>query len=176
MKKILLAAAAVAALSLPASAQGLGEKTGINKLTGAAPSTEDFVKMTGQTNLLEIEAGKLAQQRADEGSKKLGQTLVDDHGKMNEELKQAAAGSNVQVPAQLDSTHQSKLDKLKDLQGADFDKEYDKMMHDGHKTDVSVFERYSKEGDNAKLKAFAAKFLPILQGHLKTAEAEHNKH
>jgi putative membrane protein len=39
-----------------------------------------------------------------------------------------------------------------------------------HKDAVSLFERYAKGGDNADLKAFAAKTLPRLKEHLKMAE------
>jgi len=44
------------------------------------------------------------------------------------------------------------------------------MQVSAHKDAVSLFERYSKESDNAELKAFAAKTLPYLQMHLKMAQ------
>lgn len=45
MNKLLLATAAVLtlALSSAASAQSVGEKTGVNSVLGVAPSTADFV-------------------------------------------------------------------------------------------------------------------------------------
>ena len=71
----------------------------------------------------------------------------------------------------MDKAHQSKLDKLSGLSGADFTKEYESMQVSAHKDAVSLFERYSKSGDNTDLKAFAAKTLPHLQEHLKMAQA-----
>ena len=44
------------------------------------------------------------------------------------------------------------------------------MQVDAHKDAVNLFERYAKGGDNADLKAWAAKTLPALQAHLKMAE------
>ena len=44
------------------------------------------------------------------------------------------------------------------------------MQLAAHKDAVSLFERYAKGGDNATLKAFAAKTLPHLREHLKMAE------
>jgi putative membrane protein len=44
------------------------------------------------------------------------------------------------------------------------------MQVSAHKDAVSLFERYSKDGDNADLKAFAGKYLPHLQEHLKMAQ------
>ena len=40
----------------------------------------------------------------------------------------------------------------------------------GHKDAVSLFERYSKSGDNPKLKDWAGKTLPTLRHHLEMAE------
>ena len=53
---------------------------------------------------------------------------------------------------------------------ADFDKQYESDQQSAHKDAVSLFERYSKGGDNADLKSFAAKTLPHLQEHLKMAQ------
>ena len=39
-----------------------------------------------------------------------------------------------------------------------------------HKAAVSLFQRYAKGGDNPDLKAFAAKYLPVVQMHLKMAQ------
>jgi putative membrane protein len=40
----------------------------------------------------------------------------------------------------------------------------------GHKDAVSLFERYSKNGDNPKLKDWAGKTLPALRHHLEMAQ------
>jgi putative membrane protein len=44
------------------------------------------------------------------------------------------------------------------------------MQVSAHKDAVSLFERYAKGGENADLKAFAAKTLPHLREHLKMAQ------
>ncbi len=44
------------------------------------------------------------------------------------------------------------------------------MQVAAHKDAVSLFERYANGGENAELKAFAAKTLAHLQMHLKMAE------
>jgi putative membrane protein len=74
------------------------------------------------------------------------------------------------LPAGLDSAHQSKLDKLKSPNGADFTKQYNSDQVAAHKDAVNLFERYAKGGDNADLKAWAGKTLPALQTHLKMAQ------
>jgi putative membrane protein len=65
---------------------------------------------------------------------------------------------------------QKKLDKLKDAKPNDFASAYDPMQVSAHEDAVSLFERYAKAGDNAKLKDWAGKTLPALQHHLQMAQ------
>jgi putative membrane protein len=74
-----------------------------------------------------------------------------------------------ELPNALDSSHQSEIDKLKSLKGADFSSRYDSDQVSGHKDAVSLFERYAKGGDNPKLKEWADKTLPTLRHHLDMA-------
>jgi putative membrane protein len=173
MKRLALIILAVSLLAPAAFAQSLGEKTGVNALIGTAPSTEDFVMQAAVSDMFEIESSKLAQSKAqDAGIKTFAAKMVEDHTKTSEELKGLVSGGQVkaQIPAAMDDAHKKKLEKLQGLNGADFDKQYVSDQRAAHKDAVSLFERYSKGGDDAELKAFAAKHLPHLQGHLKMAE------
>jgi putative membrane protein len=160
-------------LATSVHAQGVGEKSGANAVLGRSPSTQDFVTQAAMSDMLEVESGKLAEQKAaSEKTKQFGKQMVSDHQKTTEELKALVNGGKVkaQLPTALDSSHRSKLDKLNGLSGEDFDKAFDDMQRSAHKDATSLFERYSKGGDNEELKAFAAKTLPALQHHLKMAE------
>ncbi len=53
---------------------------------------------------------------------------------------------------------------------ADFSRRYFDDQITSHKDAVSLYERYSKGGDNADLKAYAEKTLPNLRDHLKMAQ------
>jgi putative membrane protein len=173
MKKFVLAFAAVSLLATPAFSQSVGEKTGINALIGVAPTTEDFVKEVAISDMFELESSKLAEANAEDANIKAFATeMTRDHSATSTELKGLVSSGKVKVemPTALDSSHQRKLDTLKGLKGAAFDKQYDSDQESAHKSAVSVFERYSKGGDNADLKAFAAKTLPLLQEHLKKAQ------
>jgi len=170
MKKLMLCLA-IALLPAAAHAQSVGEKTGVNSALGITPSTTDFVKEATITDLFEIEAGKLAQQKG-EKTKELGSTIVQDHTATSDELKGLVTSGKVKVsmPTALDGSHKSELDKLQRRQGADFDKAFLSDNVSGHKTGISLFERYAKGGDNPDLKAFAEKTLPQLQHHLQMAQ------
>jgi uncharacterized protein DUF4142 len=92
--------------------------------------------------------------------------------KTSSELKGLISSGKVKVelPTALDSSHQSKLDKLKGEGGQDFSSEFDSIQTSAHKDAVSLFERYAKGGDNPDLKDWAGKTLPALKHHLEMAQ------
>jgi putative membrane protein len=159
-------------LSTAALAQSTGEKTGVNSVLGIAPKTEDFIKEAAMSDMLEIEAGKIAQDKGNADEKKFAAEMVTDHTKTSTELKAMISGEmKAALPTMLDDTSQKKLGKLRDSKPDDFASEYDPMQVSAHKDAVSLFERYSKGGEDPKLKDSAGKTLPALQHHLEMAQA-----
>jgi putative membrane protein len=69
MKKLILLAALVTALSSAAFAQSTGEQTGVNSALGIAPKTEDFIKEAATSDMLEIDGARIAQQKANAAEK-----------------------------------------------------------------------------------------------------------
>ena len=171
MRRTMIATACLLTAA-PALAQSVGEKTGINSMLGVTPSTEDFVKEVAISDMFEIEASKLAQQKGNAAEKTFASQMVTDHTKTSTELKGLVSGGKVkaELPAALDSSHQSKLDKLRAASGEDFSSDFNSMQVSAHKDAVSLFERYAKGGDNADLKAWADKTLPALKHHLEMAQ------
>jgi putative membrane protein len=159
-------------LAGPALAQSVGEKTGVNSALGISPTTADFVKEVAISDMFELESNKLAQDKGNASEKKFASEMVADHTKTSTELKGLVSGGKVkaELPNTLDSSHQSKLDKLRGASGKDFSSDFDSMQVSAHKDAVSLFERYSKRGDNADLKNWAGKTLPALKHHLKMAQ------
>jgi len=170
--KVHLSAALVTALSSAAFAQSVGEQTGVNSALAIAPKTEDFIKEAATSDMLEIDAAKIAQQKGNAGEKQFAQQMVTDHTKTTSELKGLVpADMKSALPTALDDSSQKKLDKLRDTKPEDFAGQYDPMQVSAHKDAVSLFERYAKGGDDPKLKDWAAKTLPALQHHLEMAQA-----
>ena len=160
-------------VAAPALAQSIGEKTGVNSVLGVSPSTADFIKQVAISDMFEIESSKLAQKKGTAEEKTFAAQMVTDHTKTSTELKALVASGRVkaELPAALDSSHQSKLEKLKGASGADFSSQFNSMQVDAHKDAVGLFERYSKGGDNADLKDWSAKTLPALRHHLEMAHS-----
>ena len=174
MKRLVLgsltATLLVAGVATTTAAQtpSVPERAGVNSTLGIAPSTQDFVTQAAISDMAEIESSKLAATKTNAFAEK----MIKDHTETSIELKGLVTGGKVKatLPTEMDAAHKSKVDKLKGLSGASFAKEYDDMQVAAHKDAVSLFERYAKSGENAELKAFAAKTLPHLQMHLKMAE------
>jgi putative membrane protein len=170
--KYIASCVALVLLATPAMAQSVGEKTGVNSTLGISPTTADFVKEAAISDMFEIQSSQLAQERGNTPEKTFAATMIKDHTKTSDDLKSMVASGDVkaELPTALDSSKQSEIDKLKSLKGADFSSRYDDDQVSGHKDAVSLFERYSKSGENPKLKDWAGKTLPTLRHHLEMAQ------
>jgi putative membrane protein len=172
-KLVSSAAIAVLCLSSPVLAESVGETTGVNSALGISPTTPDFVKEVATSDMLEIAAAKIAQDKGDAAEKKFAAQMITDHSKTSSEIKALVSSGDVKadIPSVLDDSSQQKLDTLRRAKPADFAGDYDPMQVTAHKEAVSLIERYAKSGDNPKLKDWAGKTLPVLQHHLEMAEA-----
>ncbi|MEZ2223474.1 DUF4142 domain-containing protein [Rhizobium sp. RCC_161_2] len=171
MRTLIYTSIILATAGSAAFAQSAAEKTGVNSVIGVAPKTEDFVLEAASSDMFEIESSKLALQRSDDKTKAFAQQMLTDHQKTSDELKGLISAGKVKatIPAAMSSAHQSKLDDLKKLQGDDFTKQYHSDQQNAHEDAVDLFKRYGDEGENADLKAWAAKTRPALEHHLQMA-------
>jgi putative membrane protein len=131
----------------------------------------NFFVTAAEDGMAEVELGKLAQQKgSSEQVKSFGTQMVTDHTKAGDELKALAATKGITLPS-TPGKHQKDIDKLAKKSGADFDRDYARHMVDAHRKAVSLFEKTSKSGDDADVKAFAGKTLPTLQQHMEHAKS-----
>src|ERR1700755_931707 len=109
-----LFALSITFLSTAAFAESVGEKTGVNSTLGIAPKTEDFVKEAATSDMLEIAAAKIAEQKGDAQEKTFAAQMITDHSKTTTELNQMVGGSEkAALPTALDDASEKKLDRLK---------------------------------------------------------------
>lgn len=127
----------------------------------------DFMTKAAQGGMAEVELGKLAATKAQSPEvKQFAQKMVTDHTKANDELKALAGEKNFSMPVRLDTKHQSVMDKLNSLSGAEFDKAYVDAMVADHEETVALFRSEAEGGKDADVKGWAGKTLPNLQMHL----------
>ncbi|HKZ38962.1 MAG TPA: DUF4142 domain-containing protein [Chryseolinea sp.] len=126
----------------------------------------EFIIESVDARLMDLEEGKVAMQRST--SKKLkeyGDLMMKDQSRMLDELKIIAERKQVKLPSNLSQEKAEGLADLKKEHGESFDKKFIKMMILDHKRDVRKFEKATKSND-ADIKLFATKYLPVVQSHL----------
>lgn len=126
----------------------------------------EFLVAAAETDLKEIELGKLAQKSANPEIKALGDMMVNEHTKSSTEAKALAATKNISLPAGLTEDGKDAYNKLNEKKAADFDKAYADKMVEGHEKTIKKFEEYVEDGKDADIKAWAQKTLPVLRVHL----------
>ena len=121
--------------------------------------------------MAEVQMGRLAAQKGQsQAVRQLGQKLVQDHSKANQELKLLASQKAVALPMDIGTEHESALAHLKTLEGSEFDQAFIKHAIEDHQKDIQKFETAAQQSADADVKAFAQKQVPILQQHLKMAQ------
>ncbi len=140
-----------------------------------------FIQDAANGGADEVALGQVAAERAMAPEvRELGEHMVADHTEANQEIARLVAQKGITLvdPAnaagtaeapRLDSDGQRAVKKLTELSGAAFDREYVKMMVSDHEKVVKEFEDASRNAQDADVKAFAAKTLPILDKHLRMA-------
>ncbi|HET6408513.1 MAG TPA: DUF4142 domain-containing protein [Chthoniobacteraceae bacterium] len=137
-----------------------------------AGKDERFLKNAAQGGMSEVQLGELAKGKAtNKGVKDFAAMLAADHSKANEELKSLAGQKGVELPSDIEVGQKMSREKLDQLSGAEFDKEFVEQMIKDHKKTIDLFEDASKEVKDADVKSFADKTLPTLRGHLQQVEA-----
>ena len=136
-------------------------------------TTEGFVTNATVSNMYEIESGRLAGERAKNPAlKSFGQRIVKDHTAMMAEMKAALpAGGGVAAPTAMDERRQGMIDNLKQAPAEAFDGVFRAQQVAAHEESLTLHRTYAENGDNAQLKALAAKGAPMIQAHLEMIRA-----
>ena len=166
----------------------LGE--GLSLGIGAPRDPREFVQEVSTVNHAELMLAQLALERAQSPAvKQFAQMMIRDHTSAGKELAQAVSRHNVKTAASLDDQHQAIHDRLKDLRGAEFDREYMNVMVDGHEHAEDLIESKADERTRATgtsgaqadraddddalemaVSQWAAKTLPTVERHLERAK------
>lgn len=139
----------------------------VSASTLGANTTEGFVSNAAMSDMYEIQAGQMAQQKGQSADvKAFGKMMVADHTAMSNEMKPLAQAAGQTVPAALDERRKGMLDNLTAASGADFDRVYLSQQEAAHEEALTLMRGYAENGDNAGLKALAQKATPKIQAHL----------
>lgn len=170
-----LAASAVLAASSGVLAQSKDSKDSSTraeqKKSSLAREDRKHFREIAQANMAEVEAGKLAQQKASSDEvKTFAQHMVEDHGKMLEEQQVMAKAKGVSLPKEPAKAEKSALKKLQSASGAQFDRSYMQQMVKDHEKALKLVQDTAKSAKDPELKQAAEKAAPEVQKHLEMAK------
>jgi putative membrane protein len=140
--------------------------------TKADPASEEFLKKAAEGGMVEVDAGKMAQEKAMNSSvKEFASMMVSDHSGANSEVKSLASRKSVTLPAAPSESKKQECSKIGEKKGKDFDKAYMDMMVKDHKSTIALFESAQKDSKDDDVKSFVVNTLPKLKVHLDSAVA-----
>jgi len=158
-----------------------GEQTAQESPSGTAtasphgtPSAQDtqFLKESHQTNLAEIAAGHLAQQKGNNQTvKNLGAKFVTDHTKLDQSLKSVANSVGVSLPTTPNSSQQAVENQLKKKSGTQFDNLFVTSQFAGHTQAMRSTQTEIDNGSNPAVVKLATESLPVIESHHQALEA-----
>ena len=161
-----LAPAVFTALLL--NATGSPAQTAAKETTLSADSS--FIATTGSLGLLQVQLGKLAQEKGSNSAvKDFGKRMVDEYSKLNVELAAGAKQAAYPAPVLL-RQHQKILDWFLSTGRSSFDKKYMAEMVSEHQEAARLFQQESEGGKVTSLKELASKLLPTVQQHADLAK------
>lgn len=130
-----------------------------------------FVQKAAEGGLLEVQLGQLAAQKAtDSDVKQFGQKMVNDHTKLNDQMKPFAAKLGVTPPTTLDAKDQAMYDRLNRLSGPAFDQAYVHAMVRDHREDLKEFTKEVDTTQDQDLKATVMQGRDVIHQHLTLIE------
>lgn len=136
----------------------------------ALSPAQKFANDVGASDYYEIEAGKLAQEKAQaKGLKDFGKLMVEHHTASTDKLKAAGAKASPAItpnPA-LTAGQEANLAALRATDGAAFDAAYKTQQVAAHEKALAAVKAYAATGDVPELKKFASDAEKIVEAHLK---------
>jgi putative membrane protein len=156
----------------PAQAGGTPDRQ-----TGAAAqhqplTAQSYVMYAGNSDLYEIEAAKLAMQRAqDPEVKSFAAQMVRQHQMSTSKIAAAAKQSGLTATASpVLTTHmQQKLDDLRKASDSAFDERYITQQVEAHERALRLHRDYAQNGDKAALKTTSMETAKVVEQHLAEA-------
>jgi putative membrane protein len=141
--------------------------------TAGQPSPVDrmFVSKAMQGSMAEVQLGQLTLQKStNEQVKEFAQRMIDDHTKLNDQMKPVAQQLGLTVPNEVSKSDRKTIAKLQALSGPAYDQAYIKDMVKDHKQDLNEFQMEASSGQDQTVKDAANQGSKVIAQHLQMAQ------
>jgi putative membrane protein len=127
---------------------------------------QKFIEEAATTNLAQIKLGQLAVRRGTAAKvRELGQKMIDDHTKANDQLNKIATRTGIALPTEVTPEQKADYDRLSALSGDAFDQAYMDLVKTDQQQAISLFQDEAQSGVDPELKTLAKNTLPALRQH-----------
>ena len=157
---------------MPATGTAMGDANG-----PTAPHKDDneFMMSAAHSDQNEIQQSKMALAKGVTGmAKEMANKMIADHTKSTADLKKIAAKKGVTLPTQMDAEHKAMAPAMEKLSGKDFEQKYMAQMMADHQKTANTMMAHEKMTQDADLKAFIGKTVPVVEQHLGMAKMDPN--
>ncbi len=155
---------------IPNPADQLGNMGGMNADQQAAID-RIFVRKAMQGSIAEVQLGELTLQKSSNDQvKQFARKMIDDHTKMNEQMRPVAQQLGVEIPTEVSKKDKSLMNKMQALSGAAYDQAYIKDMVKDHKEDLSEFHMEVSNGRDFSVKNAALQGSKTISEQLQMAQ------
>ena len=138
----------------------------------ASAQDAQYLQQAHQTNLAEIAAGRLAQQKGNSQTvKNLGAKFVTDHTRLDQALKPVAQNLGVSLPQTPTAHQQAVAARLKATSGSQFDTLFVTTQLAGHTQAMQAGQTEITKGSNPQVVTLARDSAPVIASHHQALEA-----
>jgi predicted outer membrane protein len=130
----------------------------------------EFLIQAMQDSMAEIQICEMAIEKSQNPDvKTFAQSMIDEHGRMGQELEKLAANKKLEVPRSIRAEQEMTVDELSALSGRDFEQRWIQYNIDVHERDVKIFQHYAGAEPDRDIATMAKKHGDTLARHLKAA-------
>jgi putative membrane protein len=151
-----------------------GASTAAAHASRTAPvSSQDrmFMSQASQINLAEISLSRYVQAHATTvTARNVAARYVRDHTAAQVNLRILASDLHVILPATPGLQHETMAARVEAQKGRNLDIAFAKAVVPGHQAAIAIFKKEVSAGSNPAVKAYAARYLPVLRTHLSLAQ------
>jgi putative membrane protein len=149
---------------------------------------ESFLNKLRYSNHMGVKLGELAKDKAEsEDVKALAERMIVDHRHAEERVKQVAQAGNIDLKSPDDfekamkeprkdedrdkkASHKEKMDRLRELSGAEFDREFTLMVNKGHDKTLGMFSQAQQQFTDDDVAELIAQLRPTYLQHEQRSE------
>ncbi len=154
-------------LALVAGGSGLLVASSLAAAAGPPGQDQAFLREVHQANLVAVSAGRLAQRKAIRDEvRRDGRLFVDDHNRLDAELRALAGRLAVSLPSGPTRAQQQQVAALSALSGPAFDAAWIDQQIEVHRECGAAGRRELASGSDTQVKALARRAGPVFQAHL----------